>query len=59
LQGAFDAVKALLKHGAIVQIKNKEGKTPLDIARKNHYQDIVDCLEKWESIPTIKQPEED
>jgi ankyrin repeat protein len=59
LQGAFHAAKVLLKHGANVQEKNKEGQTPLDIARKNHYEVIVKYLEEWESVPEIKQPEED
>ena len=44
--GKIEAVKVLLKHGAIIDLKNKSGKTPLDLANK---QEIIDFLRNWKS----------
>ncbi|SFS67519.1 ankyrin repeat domain-containing protein [Paenibacillus sp. BC26] len=41
-----DITNLLIKHGADINIKDKNGKTPLEIARKNELTSIVDILEK-------------
>jgi len=40
-------VKLLLKYGADATIKNKDGNTPLDVARREGRHDIVSLIEKW------------
>ncbi|REE91690.1 hypothetical protein A8990_104198 [Paenibacillus taihuensis] len=40
-----DITTLLIKHGADINIKDKEGRTPLDIARKNGLQAIAHILE--------------
>jgi ankyrin repeat protein len=54
-----ETVETLLKCNAHIQVKNEWGDTPLDIARYQKNQAIVIFLEDWESVPAIKQPEED
>ncbi|AZN41585.1 ankyrin repeat domain-containing protein [Paenibacillus albus] len=41
-----DITNLLIKHGADINIKDKNGKTPLEIARKNGLTSIVDILER-------------
>ena len=36
--------KLLIKKGAKIDIKNNEGKTPLDLAKELKYKDIIDLL---------------
>jgi len=38
--------KLFIKHGANVNAKNKDGATPLDIATKNEYKDMIQLLKK-------------
>ena len=45
-KGKIEAVKVLLKHGATIDLKNDDGKTPLDLAYK---QEVVDYLKNWKS----------
>ncbi len=42
----FEAVKSLLKHGAIYNIKNKEGKTPLDLSRDQNITNLLKLVEE-------------
>jgi hypothetical protein len=44
LKGSKDCVEELLAHGADATIKNKDGKTPLDVAQQNKHQSIIDLL---------------
>ena len=45
-QGSTECVKELLAHGADTSIKNKCGKTPLDIAKEEKNQAVIDFLMK-------------
>lgn len=40
-------MKLLLKCGADATIKNEDGNTPLDVARREGRHDIVSLIEKW------------
>ncbi|MCJ7454711.1 MAG: ankyrin repeat domain-containing protein, partial [Wolbachia endosymbiont of Homalodisca vitripennis] len=42
----FEAVKSLLKHGAIYNIKNKEGKIPLDLSRDQNITNLLKLVEE-------------
>lgn len=42
------AVNELLKYKAKTEIKNKDGKTPLDIAKEKHYTDLIEVLSKYD-----------
>ena len=42
--GGIEVVKLLLKHGATIDLKNKWGRTPLEIALKQNNQEVVDFL---------------
>ncbi|KAG1652408.1 Tankyrase-1 [Nymphon striatum] len=42
-KGKFDIVKLLLKHGADVNKKNRDGNTPLDLAKEGDH-DVADVL---------------
>ncbi|OEE86236.1 ankyrin repeat domain-containing protein [Vibrio crassostreae] len=44
--GHLDAAKALVDAGALQTLKGFDGKTPLELAKEYHYQEIVDLLEK-------------
>ncbi len=55
VNGALHSVQALLACGA-TQEKDVWGKTPISIARYNEHQNIVKCLEEWESFSEIKEP---
>ena len=48
-QPCIEAVKVLLKHGATIDLKNNDGKTPLDIALEVNEQEVVDFLKNWKS----------
>ena len=41
-----DITQLLLDHGAIIDAENHEGRTPLQLALKNGYDDIVTCLKE-------------
>jgi len=43
-KGELSKVRDLIKRGANVNIKDKDGKTPLHIAVENNYEDIVKVL---------------
>ncbi|EZA51006.1 Tankyrase-1 [Ooceraea biroi] len=45
--GYLEIVKSLMKHGAIYNIKNKEGKIPLDLSK---YQSVTDLLQLVEEL---------
>jgi len=54
----LEAVKSLLKHGAIYNIKNKEGKTPLDLSRDQNmavFRKYEKVVAKILSIPRYQQ----
>jgi len=40
-------VKLFLKYGADTTIKNKDGNTPLDVARREGRHEVVSLIEKW------------
>jgi serine/threonine protein kinase len=40
-------VKLLLEYGADPSIRNRDGKTPLDIARERGYRGIASLMEEW------------
>ena len=42
--GVVEGARLLLKHGAIIDAKNDEGKTPLQLALVNGRHDIATCL---------------
>ena len=42
----LDIVEVLLDHGTDINIKNKDGETPLDLARKANCKTVVSVLEK-------------
>jgi hypothetical protein len=42
-----DAVAVLLEHGADPSIKNNEGSTPLDIARRKGYAEVARVIEEF------------
>lgn len=44
-----EAVKLLLDYGAAVDIQDKYGDTPLDLARKIQLLDMVDMMEKQQA----------
>ena len=41
-----DVIEVLLKHGASTNIKNSEGRTPVDVARSWKYEAAVRLLER-------------
>ncbi|MFP3021015.1 MAG: ankyrin repeat domain-containing protein, partial [Wolbachia sp.] len=44
--GSLEVVKSLLKHGAIYNIKNKEGKAPLDLSRDQNITNLLKLVEE-------------
>ncbi|XP_071636411.1 uncharacterized protein [Temnothorax longispinosus] len=44
--GFFDVTKFLLKRGAIYNIKNNEGKTPLDLSEDQNVNDLLKLVEE-------------
>lgn len=44
--GELEAAKVLVKAGADVGLKNREGKTALDYARKYEKKELIDYLSK-------------
>jgi hypothetical protein len=40
-------VKPLLKYGADPTVNNKDGNTPLDVARREGRHEVVSLIEKW------------
>jgi serine/threonine protein kinase len=49
-------VKLLLEHGADPTIKNKDGKTPLDLAREGGRREVVSLIEEWLRPPSPPPP---
>jgi len=45
VNGHAGAVRLLLEHGADVEARDREGKTPLDLARTEGYEEIEEILE--------------
>ena len=45
-KGHQEVAKLLLDHGAVVNAKTKNSKTPLDLARKNNHQEVARLLLK-------------
>lgn len=50
----LDQINFLLEHNAIIDIPNKSGKTPIDIARQNNADEVVKLLEDWMNFPMVK-----
>jgi len=44
--GFLEVVKSLLKHGAIYDIKNKEGKTPIDLSKDQSVNNLLKLVEE-------------
>lgn len=44
--GSLEVVKSLLKHGAIYDIKNKEGKTPIDLSKDQSVNNLLKLVEE-------------
>ena len=45
-RGHLDLVMLLLKHGAKIDLRTKKGNTPLMLARKKKYHDVVKALQR-------------
>ena len=45
--GMVDIARLLLEHGASIEVKNKEGETPLDVAEKKGHYEIVKLLSEY------------
>lgn len=43
-QGTVEGTRLLLKHGALVDAKDNEGRTPMQLALEHGHNDIVTCL---------------
>ena len=54
--GDTQAVQFLLEHGADVNVRNKDGQTPVQIALKSGYQDIVELMSKYCKVPSGATP---
>ena len=52
MHGHTNALRVLLKHGARVDLRDKKGKRPIDLARTKRYKDIVEILKKAEAAAT-------
>lgn len=59
LSGHVNCVQYLLESGANLEEINNDGQTAKDRAQLNDHQPIVEFLEYWAEIPTIKEPEEE
>ena len=44
--GTLEMVQILVEAGADVNAKNRDGKTPLDLAHKNKHRDVEKLLRK-------------
>ena len=44
-KGHLEIVQYLIKNGALIDAKSRDGETALDIARENGHRDIVEYLE--------------
>ena len=54
-QGHCDITKLLLKAGAIVESKNFEGKTAIDMAKDKNHSDIIALLDEFKQLQ-MKEP---
>jgi ankyrin repeat protein len=54
-EGSTECVKELLAHGSDTSIKNKDGKTPLDMTGKNKHRTIVEGLLMEHDTPRPEQ----
>jgi hypothetical protein len=45
--GRVDVVRLLLEYGADPSIRNRDGKTPLDLARESGHREVVSLIEEW------------
>ena len=45
-QGTVEGTCVLLKHGAIMDVEDNEGRTPLQLALEHGREDIVTCLKE-------------
>jgi ankyrin repeat protein len=50
MQNNLEAVRGILKAGADLEVHNPNGKTPLDVAKEKHFQDIIALLEGAEVV---------
>lgn len=55
-QGDIKIVQLLLKANADVEARDKFGKTPLDVAREQGYEEIVQLLETYVPDETKTSP---
>ena len=46
LKGTVEGTRLLLKHGAIIDTEDNEGRTPLQIALEHGHEDIATCLKE-------------
>ena len=45
-QGNVEVVRLLLEYGGLVDIKDEEGDTPLDVAKKEGREEVVEVLQE-------------
>lgn len=50
LNGYYKIAKILVENGADITVKNRVGKTPLDIAEENDHKNIVDLLKEHRKL---------
>ena len=44
--GHLEVIAFLLKHQALLSLRNRDGKTPSDLAREREFPDVVRLLDK-------------
>jgi ankyrin repeat protein len=47
IRGFVNVVKLLLEYGADPTVKDKDGRTPLDLARAKGRRKVVSVIEEW------------
>ena len=45
-RGTVEGTRLLLKHGAIIEVEDNEGRTPLQLALDHGREDIATCLKE-------------
>jgi len=53
--GEYDSVEKLLKHGARIDIRDANGATPIEIARDEGHDEIVELIQKAEKARLLEE----